>query len=96
MSAVSLLLSAGIGLAADRSIVPRLDDNGRHGEIARKVKEKSSAQFDQADANKDGKLSKEEVSAVSNYFSENFDLRDLNKDGFLSWEEFVGHDRWAK
>lgn len=95
-SAIVILFSLWIGSVAAQSIVPKLDENGRRGEMARMVKEKSAAQFDQADVNKDGKLSKEEVSVVSNYFAENFEKRDLDKDGFLNWKEFVGHDRWAK
>jgi hypothetical protein len=79
-----------------QTIVPRLNEEGHRGEIARKMKDKSAAQFDRADANKDGRLSKEEVATVSNYYATNFEKHDTNKDGFLSWEEFVGHNRWPK
>lgn len=82
--------------AGAQTIVPRLNEEGHRGEIARKMKEKSAAQFDRADANKDGRLSKEEVATVSNYYAANFEKHDTNKDNFLSWEEFVGHDRWPK
>ncbi|MCK9284349.1 MAG: hypothetical protein M0P39_08715 [Rhodocyclaceae bacterium] len=95
-SVLAILFSIGVGSAVAQTIVPKLDESGRRGEMARLMKEKSATQFDQADASKDGKLSKEEVATVSNYLAENFEKRDLNKDGFLSWEEFVGHDRWAK
>ncbi len=84
------------GSAAGQTIVPKLDEEGRRGEMARKIKEKSAAQFDQADADKDGKLTKEEVATVSAFKAENFEKHDLDKDGFLSWEEFVGHKRWPK
>ncbi len=90
----ALLLT--VGNAAAQTIVPKLDEEGRRGEMARKIKEKSAAQFDQADANKDGKLTKEEVATVSAFKAENFEKHDLDKDGFLSWEEFVGHKRWPK
>ena len=79
-----------------QTIVPRLNEEGSRGDIARKMKEKSAAQFDRADTNKDGKLSKEEVATVSNYYATNFEKHDTNKDSFLSWEEFVGHNRWPK
>ena len=92
--AAAMLLATGT--AAAQTIVPKLDEDGRRGEMARKIKEKSAAQFDQADANKDGKLTKEEVATVSAYKAENFEKHDLDKDGSLSWEEFVGHKRWAK
>jgi hypothetical protein len=52
--------------------------------------------FDAMDADKDGKLSREEVGKLSAYLAENFPNRDKNSDGFLSWEEYVGHDRWPR
>lgn len=90
------LCIAGAGSANAQTIVPKLTEDGRRGEIARMMKEKSAAQFDAADANKDGQLTQPEVATVSAYFAENFDKRDTDKDGFLNWEEFVGHNRWPK
>jgi Ca2+-binding EF-hand superfamily protein len=95
-SAIALTITTWAGLLAAQTIVPKLDEDGRRSEVARMIKEKSVAEFDKADVNKDGKLSKEEVATVSNYFANNFEKYDLNKDGFLSWEEFVGHNRWPK
>ena len=95
-----LLIAAAAALGAvtanAQTIVPRLDDSGKRGEIARKMKAKSAAEFDTADTNKDGKLSKDEVAKISDYLANNFEKRDKDKDGFLSWEEFVGHNRWPK
>jgi hypothetical protein len=98
MRHLALLLTAAAALSAAsaQTIVPKLDEAGHRGELARQMKAKSAAQFDAADTNKDGKLSKEEVSKVSDYFANSFDKRDTDKDGFLSWEEFVGHNRWPK
>ena len=98
MRHLALLVTAAATLSAAnaQTIVPRLDEAGHRGEVARQMKAKAAAQFDAADVNKDGKLSKEEVSKVSDYFKNNFDKRDTDKDCFLSWEEFVGHKRWPK
>jgi EF hand len=94
--AIFLALTAVLGIANAQTIVPRLDETGSRGDIARKMKAKSAVQFDAADANKDGKLSKAELATVSDYYVSNFEKLDTNKDGFLSWEEFVGHSRWPK
>ena len=89
-------LLAVLAVANAQTIVPRLDEPGRRGEVARKMKDKAVADFDAADVNKDGKLSKEEVATVSPYLARNFEKHDKNQDGLLSWEEFVGHSRWPK
>ncbi len=96
--AVLLTMSLAIGSASAsaQTIVPRLDEPGTKGDIARKMKEKSAGQFDTADTNKDARLSKEEVSKISDFYANNFEKHDKDKDGFLSWEEFVGHNRWPK
>lgn len=91
-----LTLAVGLGAAQAQTVVPKLDQQGRKGDVARGVKEKTAAKFDTADENKDGKLSRDEVAKHFRYLAENFDQRDADKDGFFSWEEFVGHDRWAK
>ena len=94
--ALLIAAAAALGAAHAQTTVPRLDDAGKRGEIARQMKAKSATEFDTADANKDGKLSKEEVAKVSDYLAGNFQKHDKDKDGFLSWQEFVGHDRWPK
>lgn len=81
---------------AETTMVPTLDQSGRRGDIARLAKEKAMAKFDGADENKDGKLSKEEVTKSFPYMAQNFDKLDADKDGSLSWEEYVGHNRWPK
>lgn len=78
------------------SVVPALDQSGRKGDIARLAKEKAQARFDASDADKDGKLSRDEVTRDLSYMSQNFDKLDADKDGFLNWEEYVGHTRWSK
>lgn len=87
------LVCAGGVLA--QTIVPKIDQEGRKGDIGRMQAEKAMKRFDDLDANKDGKLSKDEVKEVT-YLIEGFDKHDKNKDGFLSWEEYVGHNRWPK
>ena len=96
ISAAILTTALAAGAADAQTIVPRLDEPGTKGDIARKMKEKSAAQFDAADTNKDGRLSREEVAKISDFYANNFDKHDKDKDGFLSWEEFVGHNRWPK
>jgi Ca2+-binding EF-hand superfamily protein len=46
------------------------------------------AAFTRADANGDGKLSREEVARMP-VIADKFDTLDKNKDGFLSMEEFA-------
>jgi len=93
---VTLCLLAFLSNAFARSIIPDLDDSGRKGEMARAEKKKAEARFDAMDANKDGKLSLEEVTGKSQYLTDSFPRLDANKDGNLSWEEFLGHDRWPR
>lgn len=78
------------------TVVPALDQSGRKGDIARLAKEKAQVRFDASDADKDGKLSRDEVTRDLSYMSQNFDKLDADKDGFLNWEEYVGHTRWSK
>lgn len=91
-----MALFCASGLLQAQTIVPKLDDPGRKGDIARAQKKGAADRFDGFDKNKDGKLSREEVANNSSYLTENFDKLDADKDGFLSWEEFVGHKRWPK
>ena len=52
--------------------------------------EEISAMFKKADANADGAVTKDELSAVDPGLSANFDKADANKDGKLSLREFPG------
>jgi Ca2+-binding EF-hand superfamily protein len=76
--------------------IPTLDQQGRKGDMARLAQKRAAERFDQADGNKDGKLSKEELEKTFPYMAEKFSELDKDKDGFLNWEEFIGHDRWKK
>ena len=92
--AAALCVTTGAVLA--QTIVPKLDEASRKGDVARNAKEKAKAKFEAMDENKDDRLSREEVAKHSHYLSENFDKNDADKDGSLSWEEYVGHNRWPK
>lgn len=94
-SALSLALLIAAGWASAETIIPKLDEAGRKGDMARMAQEKAAARFDSADKNKDGKLSKDETEELP-YIQAKFDALDKDKDGVLTWEEFVGHDRWKK
>lgn len=87
------LLPAG-ALAQTR--IPSLDQQDHRGDVGRYAYQKAVERFDGIDADKDGKLSREEVVAKSTYMGNNFERMDADRDNFLSWEEFVGHDRWKK
>lgn len=84
------------GALQAQTIVPKLDTPGQKGDIARAQKKRAEERFDGFDKDKDGKLSREEITGKSDYLTQNFDKLDANKDGFLSWEEFLGHNRWPK
>lgn len=93
------LVTAGSLLAPPASaqtMVPKLDQEGRRGDVARLAKQRAQERFAAADKNGDGKLTRDEVAQDSPYLAEKFDERDLNHDGFLSWEEYVGHNRWER
>lgn len=94
--AVLLAVLCAAGAATAQTIVPKLDEPGRKGDVARDLHDKTKAQFALIDENKDDKLSREEVAKHFRYLAENFDKHDADKDGFLSWEEFVGHNRWSR
>ena len=81
--------------ALAQTMVPKFDHEGRKGDIGRMQAEKANKRFDDLDANKDGKLSPEEVKDVE-YLSAGFEKQDKNKDGFLTWEEYLGHNRWPR
>lgn len=82
--------------AHSQSVIPDLDAPGTRGEMARAEKKKAEARFDAMDTNKDGKLSRDEVTGKSTYLADNFDKLDSDKNGSLSWEEFLGHKRWPR
>lgn len=99
MKKLALCVVAGALLAstaAAQTMVPKLDQDGRRGDVARLAKQRAQERFAAADKNGDGKLSRDEVAEGSPYLADKFDERDLNHDGFLSWEEFVGHNRWER
>ena len=54
----ALLLPLG---ASAQTVVPKLDQEGRKGDIARMVHDKAAAQFDTADGDKDNRLTREEA-----------------------------------
>lgn len=79
-----------------QTMVPKLDQDGRKGDVARLAKQKAVERFAALDKDGDGKLSPPEVEQDSHYLAERFPERDLDRDGYLDWEEFVGHKRWEK
>lgn len=92
-------LTAGallVPTAHAQTMVPKLDQDGRRGDVARLAKQRAQERFAAIDKDGDGKLSREEVEKESAYLGEKFPERDLNHDGVLSWEEFVGHNRWER
>jgi Ca2+-binding EF-hand superfamily protein len=94
-----LLIAAGWATAQSTKVqtttIPSLDEQGRKGDIARLAQKQAAEKFDEADKDKDGKISREEAETFP-YVLKKFDNMDTSKDGFLSWEEFVGHSRWKK
>lgn len=93
--AVLVLLATPEMLLA-QTVIPKLDDAGHKGDLARAEKQRAAERFDTFDLDKNGSLSREEVANRSAYLNDNFDKLDANKDGQLSWEEFIGHNRWPK
>lgn len=94
--AVLLAVLCACGAVTAQTIVPKLDEPGRKGEVARNAREKAKTQFEAMDEDKNDKLSREEVAKQFRYLAENFDKHDADKDGFLNWEEYVGHNRWSR
>lgn len=94
-SSILVILLAASGWVQAQTIVPKLDQDGRKGDMARMAAKQAQDKFDGADANKDGKLSPDEVKGFP-YIADNFARYDKDKDGLLSWEEYVGHNRWKK
>ena len=77
-------------------MIPKLDQEGRRGEVARLAKQRAMDKFDAADENKDGKLSRQELEKTAPVLVDKFNERDKDRDGFLSWDEYIGHDRWPR
>lgn len=92
--ASALVLFYGLGFA--QTMVPKLDQEGRKGDVARIAKQKAQERFTAIDKDGDGRLSRAEVEVGSPYLAEKFPERDLNNDGYLSWEEYLGHNRWSR
>lgn len=76
--------------------VPNQDEQSRKGDMARLAQKKVNADFNMADEDNSGDLSRPEVAKHFPFRDQNFERYDKNKDGNLSWEEFVGHDRWKR
>lgn len=76
-------------------MVPKLDHEGRKGDVARLAKQKAQERFTALDKDSDGRLSRSEVEQ-EHYLTEKFAERDVDRDGVLNWEEYVGHNRWNK
>ena len=96
---LACLLAAALAaplVAGAQTRIPSLDQEDRRGDIGRAAQRKAVERFDGADADKDSRLSREEVAGRLEYVSANFDAMDKDRDGFLSWYEFIGHDRWKK
>lgn len=92
LTAGTLLMPPAYG----QTMVPKLDQEGRRGEVARLAKQRAQERFAALDKNGDGKLTRDEINQESGYLAEKFPERDLNHDDVLSWEEFVGHNRWER
>lgn len=80
----------------EKSMIPDTDDGSHRGEIARAAQEKAGKRFADADADKDKRLSRDEVAAHYPYMAESWDRYDKDGDGYLTWQEFIGHDRWEQ
>ncbi len=79
---------------AIKSIVPDINAEGRRGEIARMMLNKSSRQFLRADMNKDYRISADEADEHLPFIAREFGRYDSNSDGGVDWQEFLGHDEW--
>jgi Ca2+-binding EF-hand superfamily protein len=91
-----LLTAISVHAQVQKSTVPDLDETSRKGDMARLAQKQSNDKFEAADEDKDGVLSRAEVTKNFPYIDQNFDRYDKNKDGVLSWDEYVGHDKWKR
>ncbi|HYD94703.1 MAG TPA: hypothetical protein VEC01_05205 [Noviherbaspirillum sp.] len=89
-------LLAAATCAQAQTVVPKLDQQGRKGDMARLAAKQAQERFDGADADKDGRVAPEEAAKALPYVAEHFGRYDKDKDGFINWEEYVGHNRWKK
>jgi hypothetical protein len=93
---LSLCLLLVVASVQAQTMVPKLDQEGRRGDVARQAKQRAMEKFDLADEDKDGKLSRQEAEKHLPYLFDTFDDHDKDRDGFLSWEEYLGHNRWPR
>ncbi|MBS1157690.1 MAG: EF-hand protein [Proteobacteria bacterium] len=96
LSLPALTLFVALGSPQAQTMVPKLDVDGRRGDIARLAKQRAQEKFNAADTDQDGKLSRREVDSSFPYLADKFAAHDKDGDGFLSWEEYLGHDRWPR
>jgi Ca2+-binding EF-hand superfamily protein len=76
-----------------KSVIPKIDEVSRKGDMARLEQQKKKERFTAADEDGNGVLSHQELAKHFPYIELNFDRYDLNKDGVLSWTEFGGRDK---
>jgi hypothetical protein len=81
-------------LQAQKSIIPDINAEGKRGEIARKMHERSSLLFLRADTNQDYKISLPEAEENLTFISKKFSHYDSNNDNSLSWQKYLGHNQW--
>lgn len=92
----AMLAANPVAAQSPKTGVPSLDDQSRKGDMARLAQKKVNDDFNTADEDNSGDLSRAEVAKHFPFREQNFERYDKNKDGNLSWEEFVGHDRWKR
>ncbi len=92
----AVLVANPVAAQSQKSGVPSLDDQSRKGDMARLAQKKVNDDFNLADEDNSGDLSRPEVAKHFPFREQNFERYDKNKDAKLSWEEFVGHDRWKR
>lgn len=80
------LIAIALGSLAACTLAYAQSDSGASGGRAEKMRERFEARFAKADANGDGKLSKDEAKAMPR-IAKNFDAIDTNHDGFVTPEE---------
>ena len=81
-------------LGASKTVVPKLNEESRRGDMARKQMENTSQKFLIADSDRDLKISLSEAEEHFPFIARNFERYDKNSDGKLTWYEYLGHKRW--